>query len=149
MAQFWSTFLKWMDNLQTLQFTGPASIDMSTSTGVFKGPLGGVINNGGSQTPVVVLTPGATVSLDPTKGGTFTLVPAQAETINAASVPTNSQRISIVITTSGTTSYVVTFGTNFKSTGTLTTGTVSGKVFVIDFVSDGTNFNEIARTVAM
>jgi hypothetical protein len=54
-----------------------------------------------------------------------------------------------IITTSGTTSYTLTFGTNFKSTGTLATGTTTAKVFVITFVYDGTNLNEVSRTAAM
>lgn len=53
------------------------------------------------------------------------------------------------ILTSGTTSYTITFGTGFKSTGTLATGTVSASYFNITFVSDGTNLIETARTVAI
>ena len=97
---------------------------------------------------VSILTPGATPSLDPTLGNVFTLTPAQHETINAASV-ISGQTISIVVTTSGSSSYTLTFGTSFKSTGTLATGVSSGKVFTVTFVSDGTNYNEVARTTAM
>lgn len=53
------------------------------------------------------------------------------------------------ILTSGTTSYTITFGTGFKSTGTLATGTVSARYFNITFVSDGTDLIETARTVAI
>ena len=56
---------------------------------------------------------------------------------------------SLVITTSGASSFVLTFGTAFKTTGTLATGTVTAKVFTINFVYDGTNFNEVSRTTAM
>lgn len=98
---------------------------------------------------IVALTPGVAVSLNPALGGLFTLVPAQTCTINAASVPTKHQRIVIVVTTSGTTAYTITFGTSFKSTGTLSTGVTTAKVFVLTFEGDGTTFNEASRTTAM
>lgn len=98
------------------------------------------------------LTAASTVNIDPAvvgQLGVLTLTPGQAETINAPSPVVPNQRLVLVITTSGTTSFTLTFGTNFKSTGTLATGTVSGKVFVIEFISDGVNYNEVARTTAM
>lgn len=99
----------------------------------------------------VALTPGSTVTFAPdavTRG--FTLTPAQSETINATT--TNAVKDSfytIKVTTSGTSSYTLTFGTNFKTTGTLATGTTSGKVFTIVFYFDGSTFVETARTTAM
>jgi len=51
--------------------------------------------------------------------------------------------------TSGTTSYTMTFGTGFKTTGTLATGTVTAKTFVLNFISDGTSLIETSRTTAM
>ena len=97
---------------------------------------------------VVPVTSASTIALDTTLGGIFTLTPAHTATINAASVIAGRE-IALVITTSGTNSFTLTFGTNFKSTGTLATGTSTGKVFVIRFVSDGTNWNETSRTTAM
>ena len=97
---------------------------------------------------VVPVTSASTIALDTTLGGIFTLTPAHTATINAASVIAGRE-IVLVITTSGTSSFTLTFGTNFKTTGTLATGTTSGKVFVIRFVSDGTNWNETSRTTAM
>ena len=97
---------------------------------------------------VSALTPGATVTLNCALGDVFTLTPAEAESINATNLAAG-QRVNVVITTSGTNSYTLTFSTNFKTTGTLATGTSSGKVFVVAFVSDGTNLNETARTTAM
>lgn len=95
---------------------------------------------------IASLTPAATISLDPTLGGLFTLTPTASCTINAATVPSKHQRIVIQIVTSGTNSYVVTFGTHFKSTGTLSTGTVSGVTYTIGFEGNGTNFCEVTRT---
>jgi len=97
---------------------------------------------------VVPVTSASTIALDTTLGGIFTLTPAHTATINAASVIAGRE-IVLVITTSGTSSFTLTFGTNFKTTGTLATGTTSGKVFVMRFVSDGTNWNETSRTTAM
>jgi hypothetical protein len=51
--------------------------------------------------------------------------------------------------TSGITSFTITFGTNALSTGTLATGAVSGKRFVVRFVSDGAKWIEILRTGAL
>jgi hypothetical protein len=77
------------------------------------------------------------VKVTPTATGSFT-----------TTVPPGGVHTKLIILTSGTTSYTITFGAGFKSIGTLATGTVSGKYFVIMFVSDGTYMIETARTVA-
>lgn len=106
--------------------------------------------SGGSGTSAAtVLTPGAVVSLDPTLDENFSLVPAQDETINAASVGPFGADIYLYITTSGVTSRNLTFGTNFKSTGVLATGTTTAKQFLMKFRSDGVNWLEQSRTAAM
>lgn len=64
-------------------------------------------------------------------------------------VPVAGQQAITIILTSGTSSYTITFGSGFKPTGTLATGTSSGKVFVIHWISDGTNLYEAGRTAAM
>lgn len=87
-------------------------------------------------------------ALDPTLGTVFTCTPSASETITASSAPVGAY-VTLVVTTSGVSSFTLTFGTNFKSTGTLATGTSSGKVFTVTFVGDGTNLNEVARTTAM
>jgi len=95
-----------------------------------------------------VLTSSATIGLVGTDGDIQTLVPAHTATINATGLVTG-QKLVLVITTSGTDSFTLTFGTAFKTVGTLATGTASAKVFVIEFICDGTNYNEVARTTAM
>lgn len=94
------------------------------------------------------LTPGATVTVTSTTGNFFTLTPAQDEAINATTVGVQGQPLIIKVLTSGTSSYTLTFGTNFKSTGTLATGTVTAKTFMVGFLSDGTNYIETFRTAA-
>lgn len=91
----------------------------------------------------ISFAPGASVSC-------YTLTPGQDEAIGGVTTGAVSGRTYyLVVTTSGTTSRTLTFGANFKVTGTLATGTVSGKKFVLSFVYDGTNFNEVSRTTAM
>jgi hypothetical protein len=95
------------------------------------------------------LTPGAAVTVNSSLGDFFTLTPGEDETINATTVGATGQVLIIKITTSGTTSRTLTIGTNFLSAGTLATGTVSGKVFQIAFLSDGTTYTELFRTAAL
>lgn len=97
---------------------------------------------------VVALVDAATIAVDPTSANVFTYTPAQTATLNAASV-VRGQELTFVITTAGVTSFTLTFGTNFKTTSTLATGTVAAKVFTVSFVADGTNYNEVGRTTAM
>jgi hypothetical protein len=97
---------------------------------------------------VVPLTPGATPALDAALGGVFTLTPGEDETITTSG-GINGERVTLVVTTTGTTSRTLTFGTGFKTTGTLATGTTSGKVFVIAFVVIAGLLVEVARTTAM
>jgi hypothetical protein len=94
------------------------------------------------------LTPAAAVTITSTTGNFFTLTPDQATTINATTVGPQGQTLFIKILTSGTSSFTLTFGTNFKSTGTLATGTSDAKTFVVQFLSDGTNYVEVRRTAA-
>lgn len=102
--------------------------------------------NGGVGT--VVLTPATTVSVDFSLATTFTLTPAQAETLNAVNCVAGESG-TIIVTTSGASSFVLTFLTNFKTTGTLATGTVTAKVFTISFRCNGATATEMSRTVAM
>jgi hypothetical protein len=97
------------------------------------------------------LTSATTISVTPAASiSAYTLTPAHTATINAVTTGAIAGRAYyLVVTTSGTTSYTLTFGTAFKTTGTLASGTVTAKVFVISFIFDGTNFNEVSRTTAM
>jgi hypothetical protein len=78
----------------------------------------------------------------------ITITPTGAVTFNASGGSVG-QIATFAITTAGTTSFVMTWGTNFKSVGTLATGTVAGKIFAVTFVSTtGTQWIEVARTAA-
>lgn len=109
----------------------------------------GTVTSGGvgSGTPTV-LASSATVAFTPTTTVT-THTPTQNETINFSAPGTAGTEVWLEIVTSGTSSFTLTFGTNTKNQGTLTTGTTSAKTFMFNFVSDGTNWVEAARTTAM
>ena len=79
-----------------------------------------------------------TATVTPTALGTFTTTVPPAGTI-----------CTLIILTSGASSYTMTFGTGFKSTGTLATGVTTGKYFTVSFISNGTLVIETSRTTAM
>lgn len=89
-------------------------------------------------TTAMALGTNTAVKVTPTATATFTTTVAPA-----------GSRASVIILTSGTTSYTITFGTGFKTTGTLATGTTTARTFVIEFISDGTSMIEASRTAAM
>lgn len=108
----------------------------------------------GTSIPVTskeTITHATTIAWVPGKySSLFTLTPSADETINVTKTNLVAGRFyTIVITTTGTTSRTITFGTNFKKTGTLATGTSDAKVFVVNFIYDGTNLCEVSRTTAM
>lgn len=78
----------------------------------------------------------------------ITITPTGACTFNASG-GIAGQQCSFIITTSGVSSFVLTWGTNYKTTGTLATGTVTAMTFTVSFKYDGTNWCEISRTTAM
>lgn len=98
------------------------------------------------------LTSAATVSLDAnvehrTEGmQIFQITPGVDMTINTVPDGLPGQIYVLEVITSGTTSYTITFGTNFIKTGTLATGTTSARYFSVSFYSDGKNLIECART---
>lgn len=110
----------------------------------------GIVSTAGQirANAVTALSTTSPATLDASLGQVFTLTPASNITINA----TNDLAGSIIylrVLTSGTTSYTITFGTNFVANGTLATGTVTAKTFLVMFVSDGSNFIEVSRTTAL
>ncbi len=97
--------------------------------------------------PFTVLTAGTlamalatniNVQVTPNATGTFT-----------TTVPSAGLRCQLLILTSGASSYTITFGTGFRTTGTLATGTTTARYFMLSFISDGTVLVETSRTTAM
>lgn len=89
----------------------------------------------------------ATVVIDPTKGGVCTIAPTVNATINAASTPAGMP-LNLIVTSDGK-EEILTFGTGFKSAGTLNCGNTNAKFFQVAFTSDGTQFVEQSRTNAL
>lgn len=102
---------------------------------------------GSLREELAVVTPSATPALDASAANVFTYVPDQAATLSVSG-GTSGERLTLIVNTSGTSSYTQTFGTGFKSTGTLATGTADVKQFVVSFINDGTNYVETSRTTA-
>jgi hypothetical protein len=102
---------------------------------------------GSNVDTTVVVTAGATPAVDTSLGGVFTLTPGEDETLTATNL-TNGERFSLVVLTSGATSRTLTFGTGFKSTGTLATGTTTAKTFVVSFLVVAGAATEVSRTTA-
>jgi hypothetical protein len=128
--------------------TGPAGPKGDTGNTGPTGETGPAGPPGSAPVPVHAnLANGATamglgtndsVKVTPTANATYT-----------TTVPVAGSQRTILILTSGTTSRTITFGTGFKTVGTLATGTVSARLFAISFISDGTNLIETARTAAI
>lgn len=117
------------------------SIDLTTKvTGILP-----FANNAGTTAATSATTGTITVNLTTT---IITCTPTGAMTLNGSGGVTG-QRLTFVFTTSGVSSFVITFGTNFKSTGTLATGTTTAKIFAVSFLcTNGTQWVEQSRTAA-
>lgn len=102
--------------------------------------------NGGNAG--VAATPATTGAQTVSMGSrVLTITPTGACTFNASG-GIAGQQVTFVVTTSGTTSFVLTFGTNFSKVGTLATGTVSARRFAVSFVYTGSIWAETGRTAA-
>lgn len=98
------------------------------------------------------LTPGTTVTLTVSPGlqlftDTIT-TDNQDQTINASGPGSagDVMVIKFVTDAAGSGDEVITFGTNFLSTGTLTLANLASDVYVVSFMSDGTTWFETSRT---
>jgi hypothetical protein len=89
-------------------------------------------------TTALALATNSTVKVTPTATATLT-----------TTVPAAGTHCHVIILTAGTTTFTLTFGTGFKPTATLVTGTVAARVFVLSWISDGTSLYEVSRTAAM
>lgn len=122
--------------------------DLPISTSSTVTAKGGLSVGGISTGTPATLGSAATVTFTPTTAVTQH-TPTQNETINFATPAPAGTELFLEVITSGASSFTLTFGSNTKSTGTLATGTTTGKYFVVAFVSDGTNWVETSRTTAM
>lgn len=131
--------------------TGPAGPTGQTgNTGATgsQGPQGIQGPAGVAAAPVYATLANQTAALALGTNDAVKVTPTGNLTVTST-VPGAGKHVHVLILTSGTSSFTVTFGTGFKPTATLATGTTSARVFVLGFVSDGTNLYEASRTVAM
>jgi hypothetical protein len=132
------------NNLERMRVhsSGGVSIGNTTDSGAANLNVSGVINGGyaalAAGTTAMAFNADNVVRVTPNASATYT-----------STVPAAGAICVLSILTSGVTSYTITFGTGFKSTGTLATGTTTARYFNITFVSDGTNLIETSRTVAI
>lgn len=113
----------------------------SNVTGVVSFASGGISAAAATSATTGVMTVNMTTSV-------ITITPTGACTFNASG-GVAGQIITFSITTSGTSSFVLTFGTNFRKVGTLATGTTSARFFSVTFICiNGTIWQEIGRTAA-
>lgn len=108
---------------------------------------GTVVSGGLTNAATQALGTTGTIAVTPTST-ILTSTPTGNVTYNFAAGAIGAE-VWIIVTTSGASSYTITLGTNVKSTGTLATGTSTGKVFVVNLLSDGTSWYEVSRTTAM
>lgn len=106
-----------------------------------------IISPNAPERPFITLSTSATACAFATNR-TAQLTPNSTRTLTTT-VPPMGTKCQLIILTSGTTSYTLTFGTGFKSTGTLATGASSARRFVVEFISDGTQLIETSRTIAI
>ncbi len=130
------------------------SLTLQAGTKAGSGTQGEVILKNGAglyfKTGVDTFTYAVTVSLDVSLSSfhkTTTVDATGNATINASAGGNAGQMITITITNDATSGKTITFGTNFKPSGTIV-GTTS-KVAVIGFISDGANWYEQYRTLLL
>lgn len=124
----------------TLTSTADTNITLPSGTGYVQGMA---VSAAPATTGTMTIAHGTTRAQK-----AWTITPTGACTFNATG-GVAGQDVRFIITTSGISSYVLTFGTNFVSQGTLATGTTTAKKFVVSFIYDGTNWVEMGRTAAM
>lgn len=122
--------------------TGNVSNGAITNTGA-----GNIIANNTPEMPYKVAL-SADIAIEFALRDTVKLTPNTTRTLTTT-VPHAGESRTLIILTSGITSYILTFGTGFKTISTLTTGTVSARYFIIRFVSDGVSLIETSRTTAI
>lgn len=118
------------------------SIDLATKvTGILP-----FASNAGTSAATSATTGTITV---PMTSRIITIIPSGAATFNGTNGVVG-QVVTFVITTSGVSSFVLTWGTNFRTTATLATGTTTAKIFCVSFIcTNGTQWCETSRTAAM
>lgn len=126
----------------TLLTSDVPSIDLSSkTTGILPFSLGGIGASAATSATTGTMTVNMTTEM-------ITITPTNACTFNASG-GVAGQRVTFIVTTSGVSSFTLTWGTNYRTVGTLATGTTTAKKFCVSFVYDGSLWLETGRTAAM
>lgn len=98
---------------------------------------------------ILTPTPGSTVTLVIVDGEDHVAIwtAAQIESVVISGTHSAGQELTCIITNDATLGRVITFSTGFLPVG-IVTGTIS-KSAVVKFVSNGTNFLEISRSLVL
>lgn len=140
-------------NLMQSDGTNWKSVTIPTWNQNTTGTSSNVINpvsfaNGGETGGAATAATTGTMTVNMTTS-VITITPSGACTFNAANGGIIGQEVMFAVTTSGVSSFVLTWGTNYKSTATLATGTTTAKMFAVTFRCYATNlWMEISRTTA-
>ena len=133
----------------TINGTATGGITLGHGTTVTTGGLtvsaGPIIGNSSSD----AFSGAITITVDSTKGNLHTIAATSntASTLTPSAAGTAGQHMWIRITADATGGNVITFASTFKPSGTATLTANKGHMF--HFVSDGTNWWEVARTLAL
>jgi hypothetical protein len=101
-----------------------------------------------SHAPTYATLANGTTALALATNNTVKVTPTATATLTTT-VPAAGTNCHVIVLTAGTTTFTLTFGTGFKPSATLVTGTVAARVFVLSWISDGTSLYEVSRTAAM
>lgn len=112
------------------------------------GPQGIQGAPGADYTPVYATPANNATAMAFGTNTTVKLTPSSTATLTSTVPAAGSVRY-LILVQSSTTAKTITFGTGFKPIATLALGTTASRVFVLTFVSDGTNLYEAGRTAAM
>lgn len=123
------------------QYLGTMAYQDSAAVNVQQISVTTQINGGYNNTTAVANTAAQALGTN-----TVSMVLISADTTLTTTVPRSGAFATVLIKTSGTNSRTVTFGTGFKSQGTLATGVTADRFWAVNFVSDGTFLYEISRT---
>lgn len=126
-----------------VSFNGSQNVTVTAAGSTLSDPV--TFANGGDTGSAATSATTGTMTVNMTTA-VITITPTGACTFNASGGVTG-QIVTFAITTSGTSSFVLTWGTNYRKTGTLATGTTSARFFSVTFrCINGTIWQEIART---
>lgn len=137
--------------LQNFTFTEVPEIETGNITKAeIEAKLTGVITTHSHALPnpiVTALATSGTIAVPMTSADVFTIIPSGACTFTTTSFLIG-KRVTFMIKTNGTTARILTWGTGFKASTTLSTGTVSGKYFTVTFICNGTYWIEMGARLA-